>query len=68
MHLIHFRDMDDIFVKRLHKFYQKNEQGTSYPNSELKKMFSPYRTPTQKSKNNIFLSTLIGMRRNKSKC
>ena len=60
--------MDTLFAKRLHKFFQKNEVEKLYATSELKKMLSPYRTPTQKSENNIFLATLIGMRRNKSKC
>ena len=60
--------MDSIFVERLLKFYRKNDQKTLHPTSEVKNMLSPYRTPTQKIENNIFIATLIGIKRNKSRC
>ena len=60
--------MDTLFAKRLFNFYQKNEQKTLFPRSDIRKKLSPYRTPTQKIESNLFLATLNGMRRNKSKC
>ena len=59
--------MDTLFTKSLHSFFRNDKGETTSSSTKFKKALSPYRTPTQKVDNNLFLGTLTGTRRNKCK-
>ena len=60
--------MDLLMTHRLYCYYKKTNTHSTSCHCRDHKTFNlkPYRTPTQKVYNNLFLETLQAMRRNKA--